>query len=78
MRAMLGALFVVGYSLTILALAATDRFGARELALGVGLLPGVGAGWAIAPFITGRFGSGRLRLGVLAISGVSAALLVLR
>jgi uncharacterized membrane protein YfcA len=78
MRGMLGALFVVGYALTILALVMARRFGLRELALGIGLLPGVGIGWLVAPFVADRFGPHQLRLGVLAISGASAALLVLR
>ena len=77
-RAMLGAFFAVGYMLSVAALAVVGLFGRQELAFGLFLLPGVGIGYAIGPFVARLLDRGRLRIAILAISGASAVVLLLR
>jgi uncharacterized membrane protein YfcA len=77
-RAMLGAFFAVGYAISVLALAAVGLFGRQELVLGLLLLPGVGVGYAIAPWLAGFLDRRRLRIFILAISGASALVLLVR
>jgi uncharacterized membrane protein YfcA len=77
-RAMLGAFFAVGYTISVVALAAVGLFGRQELALGLLLLPGVAVGYAIAPWLGGFLDRRRLRIFILAISGASALVLLVR
>jgi uncharacterized protein len=58
-RAMLGAFFAVGYAMAVASLALVGLFGRDELVLGMGLLPGVGIGYLIAPAIS-KFINGTL------------------
>jgi uncharacterized membrane protein YfcA len=77
-RAMLGAFFAVGYTMSVVALAAVGQFGRQELALGVLLLPGVGIGYATAPFLARFLDRRRLRIAILTIAGASAVVLLVR
>jgi uncharacterized membrane protein YfcA len=77
-RAMLGAFFAVGYAMSVAALAVVGLFGRQELALGLMLLPGVGIGYATAPFVARFVDRRRLRIAILIISGASAVALLLR
>lgn len=73
LRATLSAFFVVGTVLSLLGLNLVGRFGARELLLGLSLLPGLGIGFAISTWAV-RFVDGKaLRptiLGVCAVTGL--------
>jgi len=77
-RAMLGAFFAVGYAISVVALVAVGLFGRQELMLGLLLMPGVGVGYATAPWLARYLDRGRLRIFILAISGVSAIVLLVR
>jgi uncharacterized membrane protein YfcA len=77
-RAMLGAFFAVGYAMAVASLALVGLFGRDELVLGMGLLPGVGIGYLIAPAISKFISGTLLRIAILTISSVSAVALVLR
>jgi uncharacterized membrane protein YfcA len=77
-RAMLGAFFAVAGVGSVAALAAVGLFGVRELALSAILVPGVAAGFFIAPLF-GRFVAGRvIRIAILGISAVGGVMLILR
>jgi uncharacterized membrane protein YfcA len=77
-RAMLGAFFAVGYTMSVVALAAVGQFGWREFALGLLLLPGVGFGYIIAPLFARFLDRRRLRIAILTIAGTSAVALLVR
>jgi uncharacterized protein len=75
-RSLLGGFFAVAYCGTLLVLAISGLFGAREIELGVLLIPGSVAGLAIAPHIVRLVDKRRLRIAILVISGISGALLL--
>jgi uncharacterized membrane protein YfcA len=77
-RSMLGAFFAVGYTTSVIALAAAGQFGRRELTFGFLLLPGVCIGYLTAPFFARFLDRKRLRIAILVIAGTSAILLLLR
>lgn len=77
-RAMLGAFFAVAGVGSVAALAAVGLFGVQELALSAVLVPGVAAGFFIAPLF-GRFVAGRvMRIAILGISAAGGLMLILR
>jgi uncharacterized protein len=78
LRATLCAFFAIGGVVSIAALAAAGVFGARQIELGLELLPGVAVGFAIAPALARHVDRRRARIAVLAISALSALALLLR
>jgi uncharacterized protein len=78
LRAMLAALFVVGYVAALLALAAAGLFGFVELMLGLLLVPGALVGYGVGPLLGRHIDSGRLRYAILGISAASALVLLFR
>jgi uncharacterized membrane protein YfcA len=78
LRATLCAFFTVGGLVSVLALAAAGIFGVGQIGLGLGLLPGVAIGLAMAPALSRRIDRRRARACVLAISALSAIALLLR
>lgn len=78
LRASLAAYFVVGAAFSLATLAAAGEFARRELALGVRLLPGVIAGFALSWAVARLLDRGYTRAAVLAFSAASSILLVVR
>jgi hypothetical protein len=76
LRGTLSAVFLVGGALSLGGLWLSDRFGASELAGGLGLLPGIVAGFALSGPLAAYLDRRLLRPAVLAVAG-GAALLVL-
>lgn len=77
-RAMLSAFFTVAGAGAVVALVAVGLFGTRELVLTAILVPGVLAGFLIAPLF-GRFVAGRaMRIAILAVSAAGGVMLILR
>jgi uncharacterized membrane protein YfcA len=78
LRATLGFLYVVSSIVMLAFLYAADRFGARELRLGLYLVPGFLAGYVLAAPVARLLDRGYSRAAVLLISTVSAAILVVK
>lgn len=77
-RAMMGAIFVPAYLMSVAALAAFGLFGLPELRLAAVLLPGTIAGILAAPLLIRRIDTRRMRLAILSISAISAIALLLK
>lgn len=77
-RALLGAFFSGGYVISVLALMAAGRFGAKGLILGLVLMPGTAMGFACAPLVARHLPARGLRWVLLAVSTVSAGVLLVR
>lgn len=77
-RAMLSAFFTVAGAGAVAALAAVGLFGARELVLSAILVPGVAAGFLIAPLFGRHVGGRAMRVAILAISAAGGAMLIVR
>lgn len=77
-RAMLSAFFTVAGVGAVAALAAVGLFGARELILTAILVPGVVAGFLIAPLFGRHVGGRAMRIAILAVSAAGGVMLVLR
>jgi uncharacterized protein len=77
-RAMLGAFFMVAYLGSVVALFVVGLFGWSELVRAAILLPGVGLGLVVAPFIAPLVNRSRLKWTILAVSAVSALALLTR
>lgn len=77
-RAMMGAIFVPAYLVSVAALAAFGLFGLPELRLAAVLLPGTIAGILAAPLLIRRVDARRMRFAILAISATSALVLLLQ
>jgi uncharacterized membrane protein YfcA len=77
LRATLASYFLIGSVISMVALASVGRLGARELAAGASLLPGVTLGFLVAGRARAYLDAGRTRPAVLAVSALSALLVVL-
>jgi uncharacterized protein len=77
MRAMMGTLFALGYCFSVAALWIVGLFGWTGVGLGVAMIPGTLAGFAVAPWLARAIDRRRLRIAILTISAVSAVLLFL-
>jgi hypothetical protein len=78
LRGTLCAFFTAGCAISLLALSLAGLFGWAQLKLGAALLPGVVAGFALAPLLHRRLPPRHARTSVLAISALSALALLLR
>jgi uncharacterized membrane protein YfcA len=76
LRATLAAYFVFGASFSLLTLAVAGEFGAHELELGLTLLPGVLAGFALSWLAAHVLDRGYTRVAVLGCSAASALVLI--
>jgi uncharacterized membrane protein YfcA len=77
-RAMLGAFFSVAYLGAVAVLAAFGLFGFPHLVRTAILLPGVGIGLLVAPYLADHIDGKRLRLIILGIAAASGLTLLLR
>ncbi len=75
-RIMLSTFFIPATLISLAALALLDRFGSREVLLGVMLVPGPLLGLAMAPMAAGHLDRQRTRFAILAIAAASGALLL--
>lgn len=78
LRATLGFLYFLSSVVMLALLHLAGQFGLPELLLGLGLIPGVIAGYLIAGYLSPIFDRGYTRAAVLVISTLSALLLVFR
>jgi uncharacterized membrane protein YfcA len=78
LRGALLTMIIIGNIVSLAALAAVGRFGAREITQAGLLLPGVAVGLATAPIVARSLDAKRTRWAVLAIAGLSGLALVLR
>jgi uncharacterized membrane protein YfcA len=72
MRGTLSGIFLVGASVSLLALVAISRFGRQELVLAIALLPGVLLGFGISGFVAPILDRGYTRAAVLVMASVAA------
>ncbi|MCU0560608.1 MAG: sulfite exporter TauE/SafE family protein [Desulfobacterales bacterium] len=77
-RAMLAVFFLIGYSLSLLALGWVQIFGMRELAMGCSLMPGVAIGYILSRLFAGVLKNASLRGPILLVASVSAFSLLVR
>lgn len=77
-RATLSAFFLVGVSLSLIALHFVGRFGTVELLAAVTLLPGVLAGWWLSRHTARWLDRGYTRPAVLVVSAAISVLVILR
>lgn len=77
-RAMLAVFFLIGYSLSLLALGWAQLFRMRELALGCSLMPGVVIGYILSQLLEGVFKNTSLHGPILFVATLSALALLLR
>ncbi|MDZ7748728.1 MAG: sulfite exporter TauE/SafE family protein [Halofilum sp. (in: g-proteobacteria)] len=78
LRGTLSACFVPGALLSLLALHSSGHLGARELALGVSLLPGVVLGFWVSAYTARALDRHWLRGAVLAVSALAAVAAIVR
>lgn len=79
LRATIGAFFVAGAVGSLLVLQSVGRFGAREISLGLALVPPMLVGFAFSNLIVSRIDRDKTRIALLAMSGIAAiALLALQ
>lgn len=78
LRGTLSGFFVMGSLLSMATLALVGRFGSQDLALGLLLLPGTVAGYAVSPPLVRWLDRGYTRGAVLALSAAAGAVLLLR
>jgi uncharacterized protein len=77
-RATLGAIYCVAYGIALTGLAIAGLLGLRDLMLGLALLPGVAAGYLLAPLFARRLDAARMRWAILAVSTLGALSLLFR
>lgn len=77
-RGTLGGYFVAGASMSIAALAIVGRFGMREIAWSLWLVPGALVGFALSFRVARWLDAGRTRNAVLGVAALSGALVILR
>ena len=77
-RPALGAFFALASLISVAALHVVDRFETAQAVVGIGLIPGAFAGYAIGAPLGRWFDRGRLRLAILAISAASAIFLIIK
>lgn len=78
LRGTLSGFFVVGASVSLLALVAIGHFGREELRLGLGLLPGVVAGFLVSGRVARTLDRGRTRTAVLSAAAMAGAVALIR
>jgi len=78
LRGTLSGFFVVGASVSLLAVIAIGRFGRGELTLALGLLPGILIGFLLSGRTTGLLDRGYTRPAVLALAGATGLVALLR
>jgi hypothetical protein len=76
LRATLAAYFVVGASFSVLALAVVGEFGGRDVRLGLVLLPGMLAGYAVSGAAVKVLDRGYTRAAVLGFAALSSIVLI--
>ena len=77
-RAMLAVFFLIGYSVSLLALAGAHLFRIRELAMGCSLMPGVFIGYVLSRLLSGVLSGISLRGPILFVAGLSAVALLFK
>ncbi len=77
-RAMLAVFFLIGYSLSLLALGWTQLFRMRELTLGCSLMPGVVIGYILSRLLKDVFKNTSLHGPILFVATLSALALLLK
>jgi uncharacterized membrane protein YfcA len=77
-RGTLSAYFAVGALMSLIALAAVEQFGEIEFYLGLSLMPGVLAGFAISKYMSEWVDRRYLRPAILFVSGVAGIVITLR
>lgn len=77
-RGTLNAFFMVGVLLSIMGLAAVDRFGLPHLVLGVQLMPGIVLGFWLSRRTSTVLDEGLMRPAVLIVSTISALAVILK
>jgi uncharacterized protein len=77
-RGTLSGYFVLGASMSLVALGVIGKLGHRELVHGVTLLPGVLVGFVLSGRLTRWLDAGRTRAAVLAVSAVAAVIVIAR
>ncbi|MGF1626491.1 MAG: TSUP family transporter [Alphaproteobacteria bacterium] len=78
MRATMAAFFVVGAFISLVALAAFDAFGWKDLLLSLKLVPAMVIGFAISGFMVRIVDKGYARTAVLAVCTASAGVLLVK
>ncbi|KPK82341.1 MAG: hypothetical protein AMS25_02625 [Gemmatimonas sp. SM23_52] len=78
LRGTLSGFFLVGASVSLLALVAVDRFGREELLLSAALLPGILLGYMISGRTAPWLDRGYTRVAVLAVATVAAIVVIVR
>ncbi len=77
-RGTLSATFTIGTFISIAGLAHEDKFGARELYVGLALMPAIIVGFVLSGFVTRYLNGPRTRWAILAVSALSSVLIILR
>lgn len=77
-RAMLAVFFLIGYSLSLLALGWSQLFHIRELAMGCSLMPGVVMGYLLSRHLVGMLKGISLRGPILFVASLSATALLFK
>ncbi len=77
-RGTLSAFFVVGVTLSLIALHLVGRFGFEEFLLALGLLPGIGIGFLVSRRTAAALDVGYLRKAILLVSAVSAVVVLVK
>lgn len=77
-RANLGAIFVIGISITIVTRLAASLISMQDLKLALCWLPAVGIGFWLSRFLTGKIEGRGLRLGVIVVAGGAGLALLAR
>jgi hypothetical protein len=75
-RAILGAFFVIGYFVAVLALTIVGLFGVEEILLGLLLFPGAVIGYCLAPLISRHINHAILRTAIIVVSSVNALVIL--
>lgn len=78
LRATVGTIYGMAYSIALTGLAAAGLIGMRQVWLGLALMPGVLAGFLVAPLLTRHLDGPVMRWTILALSAASAIVLIVR
>lgn len=78
LRATLSAIFSIGATISMICLWWVDKFGWRDIMLGLLLLPGIFLGFAISHHTAAVLDQKTMRLAVLGVAGLSAVVTLVR
>lgn len=78
LRGTLSFFFVVGSTISMIALALAGRFGPGEVMAGLATLPGILAGFWVSGFLAGRLDQGHTRKAILGLSFVAGVAVVVQ